>query len=221
MLSCSHPNIARLTSVKAYTIASEGYLVSLEEFLPGGTLTEKLQAQGLMTGDAVFELGTILIDAIGHVAEQGLVHRDLKPDNVMLREDRKTPVIVDFGLVRNLAQSSLTQTWALQGPGTPLFAPPEQLHNAKAYIDWRADQFSLGVLLSFALFGFHPYSESGDTMPEVVARVADYSQPTARFCQAAKSANLATLIKMVGAWPVERIRTPSQLKNEWAERRSS
>jgi hypothetical protein len=58
-----------------------------------------------------------------------------------------TPALVDFGLVRDLSETSLTASWLPRGPGTPLFASPEQLNNEKALIDWRSDQFSIGVIL--------------------------------------------------------------------------
>jgi len=89
--------------------------------------------------------------------ELDLVHRDIKPANIMFKEGLETPVLVDFGIVRDLAATSLTQTWSPIGPGTPFFASPEQLNNEKHLIDWRSDQFSLGVTLYFARTARHPY----------------------------------------------------------------
>src|ERR1019366_6088976 len=114
----------------------------------GGTLGDRLKS-GLCTRDAVKALGSGLIRAIEHLHGLGLVHRDIKPENVMYRaRDSDQPVIVDLGLVRDLAASSITQSWFAQGPGTPLFAAPEQLNNRKELIDWRADQFAVGVSLT-------------------------------------------------------------------------
>jgi serine/threonine protein kinase len=110
----------------------------LEEFLSGGTLTTYLQQTGLMPRQAVIELGTILIGAVEHIASKNFVHRDLKPDNIMLRTGISTPVIVDFGLVRDLTASSLTDDWQPRGPGTPYLAP-RAVVNAKVLIDWRTD----------------------------------------------------------------------------------
>ena len=215
MLQCAHPNIARLTSVDTHTIGSDTYLISFEEFLCGGTLSQRLQSGGLLATADTRSIGAALISAVAHVASLDLVHRDIKTDNVMLRADGNTPVLVDFGLVRDLSAASLTQTWLLQGPGTPLFAPAEQLHNEKALIDWRADQFSLGALLSISAFGFHPY-DNGDDLPiDIVARVSSRSQPTQRFRDAAMAAGLPVLIKMTAPWPVERFRRPDELLSAW------
>lgn len=215
MVKCTHPNIARLTSIGPHQIGSTTYLVSLEEYLPGGTLTARIQSSGLLSAAELRPFGAALVSAIAHIAGHSLVHRDLKPDNIMLREDGFTPVIVDFGLVRNLSEASLTQTWLLHGPGTPLFSPAEQLHNQKAYIDWRADQFSLGVLLSISLFGFHPYEEVNDSPSEIITRVSSRKPPTDRFRDRALADDFPALIAMVAPWPVQRYRTAESLSKAW------
>ncbi len=147
MQRCSHPNIAQLTAIAHFYLDGVQYLLSIEEFLSGGTLSSRLQ-RGLLDASATRAVGAQLISAISHIASQDLVHRDIKPDNILFRADGITPVIVDFGLVRDLIRTSLTQSWFIRGPGTPYFAPPEQLRNEKALIDWRSDQFSLGVVVA-------------------------------------------------------------------------
>ena len=214
MERCDHPNIAKLIAVARYNWAGITLLYCLEEFIPGGTLTQRISA-GLLRPDVTWVLGTQLIDAVGHIAGQGLVHRDLKPDNIMFRADGITPVIVDFGIVRDLTNSSLTPSWLVTGPGTPFFSSPEQLRNDKALIDWRSDQFSLGVVLSLVCLGVHPYAEAGCTDVEVVQRVADRGPQSDRFRAAALQAGLSLLIPMTAAWPIERLRTPVQLADQW------
>jgi eukaryotic-like serine/threonine-protein kinase len=215
MLKCTHPNIARLMGIEPHAHGGMTYIVAAEEYLAGGSLSDRLKDGNVLSVEQTTALGSLLIDAVAHVAQHRLVHRDLKGDNIMFRDKGMSPVIVDFGLVRDLTQGSLTATWALRGPGTPLFAPPEQLLNEKALIDWRADQFSLGVLLSFAAFGFHPYSESGDDWPAVVERVALRQNASQQFMLAATATSLQSLIKMVAPYPVERYRTPQDLAAAW------
>ena len=123
MQRCSHPNIGRLSAITGFYHDGVQYLLSGEEFLPGGTLTLRLQ-RGLLGGPEIRETGGQLVSAIAHIASHDLVHRDIKPDNILFRADGVTPVIVDFGLVRDLVRTSLTQTWFMRGPGTPFFAPP-------------------------------------------------------------------------------------------------
>jgi serine/threonine protein kinase len=217
MKRCTHPNICRLSSVMAFAIAEEHYFLSLEEYLPGGTLSARLVTGGLLALASALSIGRQLVSAVAHIASLELVHRDLKPDNILFRLDRRTPVIVDFGIVRDLVDSSLTQTWLRQGPGTPFFAPPEQLRNEKALIDWRSDQFSLGIVMSMSTLGFHPYSQAGMSSQEIVERVAQRQAPSPRFLEAAERLGLPMLMRMTAPWPVDRFRTPADLVDAWGE----
>jgi serine/threonine protein kinase len=214
MQRCSHPNIGRLTAIAGFYHDGVQHLLSVEEFLSGGTLTSRLQ-RGLLNGPEARGIGGQLVSAVAHIASHDLVHRDIKPDNILFRGDGITPVIVDFGLVRDLVSTSLTQTWLIQGPGTPFFAPPEQLRNEKIMIDWRSDQFSLGLVVALSLFGFHPYQHNGASPEQTVERVAQRGSQSGRFVDAATQAGMPFLIRMTAPWPVERFRTPDDLQRAW------
>lgn len=213
MTRCRHTNIASLETVATILHSSAEYTYLIEEFIDGGTLDERLQ-KGRLPRDVLLPMGAALIDAIGHVASNDLIHRDIKPANILFR-DADQPVIVDFGLVRDLRKSSVTVTWATCGPCTPLYASPEQLTNDKAIIGWRSDQFSLGVVLAFAGLGMHPFSRPSDDPAHTVLRVEAREGPSTEFMEAATRAGLPVLIQMVGNWPVERIRKPSDLLQAW------
>jgi len=214
MLRCDHPNIVKIHNVSTIDCADGRYLFIIEEYLRGGTLTERLK-KSLLSPNDVFIVGKTLISAVDHISSHGFVHRDFKPDNIMFREDRVTPVVVDFGLVRDLGKESLTKTWFLQGPGSPYFSAPEQLNNEKALIDWRTDQFALGILLSICAFGSHPYARQSDKQIDIITRVASREQPSSEFVIRARENKLAALIYMVAPWPVERFRTPDLLAVNW------
>lgn len=214
---CDHPNIARLFEVGIHTYQGNSYDFLLEEFLAGGTLAQKLEDQGTLNTNQTLRLGGKLIDAISHLASHKLVHRDLKPDNIMYRENFSTPVIVDFGLVRDLAAVSLTQTWAAQ-PGTPFYAAPEQLNNQKRLIDWRTDQFSLGIVLCFARFGKHPFQQSNDTSPRLaVQRVENHENRNTDTLNLIHDSGLDCIEKMTRIWPIERYRLSESLIQDWRE----
>jgi len=216
MTRCDHPNIASLKSVDVITHEGEVYLYSVEEYLAGGTLADVLNRDELLTHAQAGPMGRALISAVAHLEERQLVHRDIKPENIMLRSDERTPVIVDFGLARHLGQSSLTVSWLPQGPGTPFYAPAEQLLNDKALIDWRADQFSLGVTLSVLTLGVHPYANSPTQLPfDIIERVAARQSPSDLFISLSESAGMRALPKMVASWPVHRYRTPEELAAAW------
>ena len=161
------------------------------------------------------------LDAIAHIADLDLVHRDIKPDNIMFREDQLTPVLTDFGVARDLMDSSLTPTWAPRGPGTPFFSSPEQLNNQKSLIDWRSDQFALGVVLAYVTLGMHPYRPASGSDNVAVDLVATRQGPTQQFMESCRSSGLPVLAKMVASWPVNRYRTPAQLATAWSSQQGA
>lgn len=215
MQRCAHPNVVNLKEISIFEFNHTTYPYLIEEFLPGGTLTERIKS-GVISNKDIIELGFFLIDAIAHIASHNLVHRDIKPDNILFREDKTTPVIVDFGVVRVLSEYSLTPTWAMSGPGTPLFAAPEQLNNEKELIDWRTDQFSLGIVLSFCILGQHPYRYPNDTLEDTISRVARRQFPDPDIIHKIKTRGFQPLIVMSAPWPAERYRTPAQLIKAWS-----
>lgn len=132
--ACRHANISRLLDVRTIEHQGQQLVYFLEEFISGGTLQARLQNGRLSRGEGK-QLAIALAGALAHLESQGLVHRDIKPENVMYRVDG-APVLVDLGLARHLNETSLTQTWMPHGPGTPIYASPEQLVNDKYLIDW-------------------------------------------------------------------------------------
>lgn len=212
---CDHPNIAQFFQTDSYDYAGIQYDYTIEEFLPGGTLTARLTDEGNFDTVKTIVFGKHLVSALVHVARLDLVHRDIKPDNIMLREDGETPVLVDFGLVRDLSASSLTTSWQMRGPGTPYYAAPEQLNNKKSMIDWRTDQFALGVVLCEIRFGNHPYERPGESRPATVGHVAAYEDRIDDVLQQFNDAGLKCLEQMTRPWPVERFRLPEELEKVW------
>jgi hypothetical protein len=93
------------------------------------------------------------------------------------------------------------------------------LNNQKALIDWRTDQFGLGIVLSLGRFGMHPYQyeEEPKGSPLTVERVAQRGKHSARFLREATSTGLNCIIRMTAGWPVERYRTPAELIASWQE----
>lgn len=214
MIRCDHPHIAKFRSLETETVGSDTVSYAFEEFLAGGSLKMRVATIG---PDALPRLALPLAGALQHIAGLRLVHRDLKPDNIMFRDRTLDfPVIVDFGLVRNLADTSLTATWLIRGPGTPYFAAPEQLNNEKGMIDWRTDQFGLGVTLAIAWTGQHPYHVPPEPAPATVDRVATWSGPATSFLSRCKDSSLSALARMVEPYPVQRYRTPRELVEAWS-----
>jgi serine/threonine protein kinase len=214
---CDHPSIAKLYDVGTFPYKESIYQFTLEEYIGGGTLTKRLSG-GNCDLFSINELGRHLIDAIAHLEKIDLVHRDIKPDNIMFRDDGPAPVLVDFNLVRDLMDVSLTNSWQPRGPGTPYFAAPEQLNNQKHLIDWRTDQFSLGVVLCIAFTGMHPYQNNSEPLycRDTVNRTASRGSKNKVISNRLIQEGLPCVPKMVRAWPVERYRRPIDLQADWA-----
>jgi serine/threonine protein kinase len=217
MQRCSHKAIAKLYSISNIEIDQQNYLFAREEYLGGGTLTRHLTRHGTLDTSTILSLGAQLISAIEHIESLGLVHRDIKPDNILFRQGTSEAVVTDFGIVRDLHADSLTTTWLIRGPGTPYFAAPEQLNNDKDLIDWRTDQFSLGVLLSICAIGEHPFNAGDLSIIEVIESVAQREPISDAIKESLSETGLICIEKMVGAWPAQRFRTPQRLTNAWVE----
>lgn len=215
MQRCEHPNVSRLHFVSTFVWNSRTHVFLVEEFLSGGTLQSRME-RALLPASELRDLARHLIGALSSIASQKLVHRDIKPENILLREDGRTPVIVDFGIVRNLDATSLTPTWVPSGPGTPYYSSPEQLRNAKPLIDWRSDQFSLGIVLAICSLNLHPYAREADDPIGVVQRVASGDGPSPDFIAAAFENGLSALIRMTQPYPIQRFRVPRELAEAWA-----
>ena len=212
---CNHKNIVRLEVIDSFLADGVSYIFSVEEYLSGGTLSARL-AGGTIPLTEVRLLATHLASALQHLDSLRLVHRDIKPDNIMFRDAGMSPVLVDFGLVRDLADSSLTRTWAMQGPGTPYYAAPEQLNNDKHQIDWRTDQFALGVVLAQCAIGRHPYQGPTDSPHEAVEQVRIRKGPSSDFVEQMQRLGAEQLVRMVQPWPVRRFRTSVELSRAWS-----
>ncbi len=116
-----------------------------------------------MTEAQVDELFTAVLGAIAYAHEQGVIHRDLKPDNVLIAPDG-TPLVGDFGLGKNLLADSDLVTQA-GGAGTPYYSAPEQIRDLRA-ADARSDIYALGKLLTFMLARELPVLADDPKVPE-------------------------------------------------------
>ncbi|MBL4848666.1 MAG: serine/threonine protein kinase [Planctomycetes bacterium] len=156
-----HPNVLR---VYACTLEPIAYIVT--ELVDGSDLL-KLSERDALETDQSAEITAQLCDAVGALHSEGIIHRDLKPENAILRPDG-TPVLLDFGLARELSAEGLTQTG--QVLGTPAYMSPEQADASKD-IDKRTDVYGLGAILYQLLAGRAPYL--GESMVKLLYDVLE------------------------------------------------
>lgn len=211
LVTCNSPLICKLFSSGSFKSANGiDYYFSIEEFLDGGTLTDKINSK-LLSPNIICSQAISLVSALEVLKGNNFVHRDIKPDNIMFRSNILEPVLVDFGLVRDLSESSLTKTWAPNGPGTPYYSAPEQLNNDKNLIKWRTDQFSLGIVLGICLTGKHPFQAQGMNAWDTVNAIAQRKSCTNEFKQEITSLGFGGIIKMLAPWPVHRYSSTKDL----------
>src|SRR5262245_35101490 len=124
------------------------------EFIEGLSLADFLTAKRLPFRDAA-ELVAALADALHHAHEQGIVHRDVKPSNILL-DGRNNPYLMDFGLAKRDV-GEITMTMEGQVLGTPAYMSPEQAKGEGHQVDGRSDVYSLGVIFYQLLTGELPF----------------------------------------------------------------
>lgn len=133
-------------------------------------------ASGPMSLADLCRLGRHVLEALNGAAAARIVHRDVKPENLM-RDTNGDFWLIDFGLARHLSLDSLTLTAALGGHGTLGYAPPEQYRNRKREIDSRADLFALGVTMWECASGQHPFRHAARDPGEVFRRIENQPLP--------------------------------------------
>jgi len=167
----SHPNIVTVHDASE----QNGHLYIVMQLVDGGTLKQRLdqfQREGRMIDTAeVVSIFTQLADALTYAHEQGVIHRDIKPVNVLM--DRASrPILSDFGIAKVLASKQLNLTRPGAGVGTPEYMSPEQCQGGA--VDGRADIYALGVMLFEAQTGRTPFL--GDNYP-ALAHSHIYERP--------------------------------------------
>lgn len=164
----SHPNI--VTIFDAGEEQELGYIAM--EVLDGTDLKDYSKKDKLLPVKQVLEIVAKVADALDYANTQGIVHRDVKPANIMMLKDG-TIKVADFGIAR-ITTSSKTQTGVVLG--TPSYMSPEQLSGAK--VDGRSDLFSLGVVLFELLTGSKPFE--ADSMATLMFQIANqpHQSPT-------------------------------------------
>ena len=149
-----HPNIVR--ALDYCDQASAPYLVM--EFVEGESLGQKIERDGRMPEAESIRIVAQVAQGLHRAHKQGMIHRDVKPDNVMVTPDGVAK-LADLGLVKEMeADLNLTRTG--RGLGTPHFMAPEQFRNAKN-ADVRCDIYALGATLYMMVTGELPFKSNG------------------------------------------------------------
>src|SRR3954463_13511362 len=152
----NHPNIVDIYAVDE----AEGIVYFAMAYITGDNLAKRLHEQGPMSVDETRRVLRDVADALAYAHERGVVHRDIKPDNILLDAQSGRPMVTDFGIARAVSDggdSRLTATG--MAIGTPAYMSPEQAAGERE-IDGRSDLYSMGILGSQILIGDPPFVAS-------------------------------------------------------------
>jgi len=142
----SHPNIIQIYDVGEV----DEFIYFTMQLIQGQPLTHLLQSikkqvlpsKRFMPVKVIIQIFTQILDALDYAHQQGIIHRDIKPDNIMIEEHTQRPIIADFGVAKVLREAEEDHSIAR---GSPLYMPPEQMINDST--DERSDLYAAGIML--------------------------------------------------------------------------
>ncbi|MBL4849380.1 MAG: protein kinase, partial [Planctomycetes bacterium] len=202
-----HPNIVGIHHVGDHQGAP--YLVM--DLIPGRSLDELLAEEGPLDPREAVRIVHALAGALAYAHQRSVLHRDLKPHNVILRQDG-TPILTDFGLAKDVEAEGVTVNGQMLG--TPSYMPPEQAGGELETVDRRADVYGLGATLYHLLTGVPPFQ--GETFEILVGVLTRDPKPPASL-RAEVDRDLNTLcLKCLEKEPEARYRTMGELEADLA-----
>ncbi|PYQ68198.1 MAG: hypothetical protein DMF54_01775 [Acidobacteria bacterium] len=170
----SHKNVVRIHDIGEH----EGLRFLTMRYVPGRSLSDVLEKEGPMSPERAVAITRQVASALEEAHRAGVIHRDLKPGNILLDRD-DTAYITDFGIARSLTRDGLTRAGAVVG--TPDYLSPEQI--AGDPVDGRTDLYALGIVLYEMLTGelpFRPGSQAEMLGQRLAGRARDVSETGVR-----------------------------------------
>jgi len=203
--SLQHPHILALHD----SGEAAGFLYFVMPYVEGASLRDYLERKGeLPIADAVRILRHV-VDALGHAHQHGLVHRDIKPDNVML--SGRHALVADFGVAKAVSEASTDERATTAGValGTPAYMAPEQA-SAAPNIDHRADIYAVGVLAYELLTGRPPF-DAATAQAVLAAHLTETPDPVTKHRATVPEALAQVVARCLEKKPADRWQTAEEL----------
>jgi serine/threonine-protein kinase len=226
----THPNTVQ---VYDYGHAADGTFFYVMEYLPGLTLEQLVERHGPLPANRTVHFLRQVCGALREAHAIGLIHRDLKPGNVMVCErggQHDTAKLLDFGLVIPLGGSSVSEKLTQEGAiaGTPAYMAPEQASGQEA-LDARSDIYSVGALAYFLLTGRPPFA-GRSAVKVLAAHLYEAPAPLTKYRTDVPAELEAVVMRCLAKTPAERFPDASGLERalagclngaEWGEREAA
>ena len=148
----NHPNIVDIYAVDEL----EGLVFFVMAYITGDNLAKRVHDHGALSVDETRRTMRDVADALAYAHERGVIHRDIKPDNILIDQQSGRPMVTDFGIARAISEGDSRLTATGIAIGTPTYMSPEQAAGERT-IDGRSDLYSLGILGYQMLTGEPPF----------------------------------------------------------------
>lgn len=198
--------------VNIYAVEEEPIPYLVMEYIPGQTLARRLEQSGPLDVATVVRLGREISEGLAAAHAQDLIHRDIKPGNILLESGVIERVkITDFGLARAADDASVSQSGLIAG--TPMYMAPEQAQGHK--LDQRADLFSLGSVLYLMVSGRPPFRANG-TVAVLKRVVEEDPRPIIEIIPETPDWLCAIIVKLHAKDPADRFQSATEVAEIFA-----